>query len=309
MLRKNIKKRHNETSEELIPAFLTADYVANGNPEPVYTSPPYDDESIDVIDHLSTSDLVINERLNEATRKNHIDLFIQPVVTLPQRHYAFYELFGRLRVKDGVYVTASDYMNHTRDEKIINNLDTALFSKCLNILQKQFRTSGSAAPCFINIKPFTLRNKAYMDSVLGLLSRYRHMANALVFEMPYADFATLSPAEQKIINGLAQIGCRFSADHLDEIPTDIKFLRAKNISFVKVEASSLIRHGKTDEGFSTLLSAKRNLDINNIQLIAEKIEREGDLLSLLDYDIRYGQGFLLGRPDFQGVYTSLRQPV
>jgi len=135
------------------------------------------------------------------------------------------------------------------------------------------------------------------------------MANALVFEMPYADFATLSPAEKKIINGLAQIGCRFSADHLDEIPTDIKFLRAKNISFVKVEAFSLIRYGKTDEGFSTLLSAKRNLDINNIQLIAEKIEREDDLLSLLDYDIRYGQGFLLGRPDFQGVYTSLRQPV
>ena len=108
------------------------------------------------------------------------------------------------------------------------------------------------------------------------------------------------------MDGLAKIGCRFSADHIDEIPTDIKFMRAKNISFIKIDATSLAKGGVTDRGFSKILSAKNNLDVNGITLIAEKIERERDLLNILDYGIQYGQGYLLGRPDFQGVYTNQR---
>lgn len=303
-MRNKNTSRAEQSSEELIPAFLTADYVVNQATNSSAVNAFHHDTADMAHDMTTTSDLVIHERLREATRKNYIDLFIQPVVTLPQRHCAFYELYGRLRIKDGVYLTAADYMDHTHDERILNDLDTALFSKCLKILQKQYKSTGSAAPCFINIKPFTLRNKAYMSSVLGLLSRYRQMANGLVFEMAYSDFLTLSPVEQKIIDGLAKIGCRFSADHLDEIPTDIKFIRTKNISFMKIEAAALTRGGITDRGFSEILSAKNNLDVNGITLIAEKIERERDLLNILDYGIQYGQGYLLGRPDFQGVYTN-----
>jgi len=41
---------------------------------------------------------------------------------------------------------------------------------------------------------------------------------------------------------------------------------------------------------------KRRLTQDGIQLIVEKVEREQDLVELLDHDIALGQGYLFGEP-------------
>ena len=41
---------------------------------------------------------------------------------------------------------------------------------------------------------------------------------------------------------------------------------------------------------------KQTLDRYNVDLIVEKIERESDLIELLDLNIDFGQGFLFGEP-------------
>ncbi len=114
----------------------------------------------------------------------------------------------------------------------------------------------------------------------------------------------LSPKEQKILNGLAEIGCRFSLDHIDELPKDIKLLQANSICFVKIAAQSLLKNSNSESRFSEILSYKHNLEVNDIDVIIEKIETKKILLQILDFDFKYGQGFLFGKPDFQGVHTK-----
>lgn len=297
--------------EDVVPSFLEPGHIISQN----QLNTQQETNIIDLLDHdfmrpqeqentSAINDFVIRESLHQALERQHIDLFMQPIVTIPQRHTTFYELFGRLRVNPGQYLPAQDYLKVANEEHIVNRLDTLFLNNCFNVLRKQYGKHPEPLCYFLNIRPYTLRDRNFMGTLLRLFERNPSITPMIILEMRYHDFLTLSPGENKILAGLAQLGCRFSVDHTDGIPTDIKFLRDRNIQYVKVDARIILRNGKTESGFSDVLTKKRNLDVNGITMIVEKIEKESELLEILDFDIRYGQGFLFGRPDFQGVYTN-----
>ena len=303
-------KTHYSTkyADDVIPAFLAPDYLIqeekklNNNSQTI----------IDIIDEKTiapqaladenTHSLVVRESLHKALDQQRMDLFMQPIVNLPQRHTKFYELYGRLRLKPGQYLPAKDYLQVANEEHIVNELDTLFLTNCLNVIKKQTRLREEGFSYFINIKPYTFRSQDFMNKLLRLISEFKEVAYMLIFEMSYHDLLLLSPGERRIMDGLSRIGCRFSVDHLEDIPQDIKYMRRNNVRFAKINAESLINMGRTDRGYSELLTKKQNLEVNGIDLIVEKIEDDKALLEILDFDIKYAQGHLLGRPDFQGVY-------
>ncbi|MBI1300168.1 MAG: EAL domain-containing protein [Alphaproteobacteria bacterium] len=263
-----------------------------------------EDDVLILKDRVETvNEIVIRESLNTAVERQHIDLFMQPIVTLPQRHVTFFEFFGRLRVLPGQYLPAQNYLHLAGEEKMVNALDTIFLKNCLRVIEKQRDKVGDSFGYFINLRPHTLRHHGFMDRLLGKLRTDQALAQSLIFEMRHNDFLVLSPAERKILEGLSQIGCRFSVDHVAHLPSDIRYLRLPRIDFIKVEAKTLIRDGRSEAGFSETLRRKYTLDVNNITMIVEKTEKEHELKEILDFDISYGQGYLFGRPDFQGVYT------
>lgn len=303
LIKTHLNKKKSSHKVDAIPAHLAPAYILKRN------RPDKTDDLIpeaEVIENriFSPSEVVIRENLYKALNKNQIDIFVQPVVTLPQRKSAFYEILGRLRISSGDYLPAQNYLNLARKEKLSDRLDTLIFMESLDVIRYARDKGAQDMRCFINVRPSFLRHHDYMSILLGIFKNHRDVAHRIIFEMPMRDYIDLSSQEQKVINGLSQIGCRFSADNLSDMPTDIALLRARNISIVKVPANILVRESKDDQAFSSLLRKKSNLDSFGIDIVAEQIENEEDLLCILDYDIPYGQGFLFGKPDFKGVYTG-----
>lgn len=299
-------------SDAVIPAFLAPDFILeqhHANDDMTIHHDKYaQDAEFSVLDTLHDNEFVIREKLYNAVEQKDIDVFLQPIVSLPQRHKKFFELYGRLKVKSGLYLPAEEYIKMASNDPILHHFDALLLAQCIETLITQNIKSPSIANhedmgYFINITPATLRHHGFINTLLDSLSKHKTIAKSLIFEMQYRDFMMLSPGEQKVLNGLAKIGCRFSLDHLAEIPENVQYMKQRNIDFIKVRADILKRSSMTEHGFSDLLSRKHNLDVNNIQIIAEKIEDQKTLLNILDFDIPYGQGFLFGKPDFQGVYA------
>ncbi len=291
---------------DVIPAFLTPEHINNNQDITKPSQRPVVDIDFDETQPANhgVSDFVIREKLHNAIAHDKMDVFLQPIVSLPARKHEFYELFGRLRAKPGIYLGAREYMPLASEERIITDLDTLLLANCLKIMRHHQEKHHINVGYFININPFTLRNRLFMNRLLGVLKNNKYIAQNLIFELHYADMMTLSPMEQKIIDGLVQIGCRISVDNIGGIPTDIKYLNARHISFVKIDAKDILSKGETETGFSQILTKKHNLNVNGIDIIIEKVETEKQVISLLDYDFKYGQGFLFGRPDFRSVYNG-----
>ena len=50
------------------------------------------------------------EIVREGLRNNRVDLFVQPIVSLPQRKHRHYECFSRIRAGDGHMITPEQYL-------------------------------------------------------------------------------------------------------------------------------------------------------------------------------------------------------
>lgn len=252
-------------------------------------------------DNDSLSDMVVEELTGHALKNRRIDIFMQPIVRLPQRQRKFYEVFSRVRAKPGVYIPASRYLKIAHKNDQLQDIDALLLAQCLDIVRHTGNIENPPS-FFINITASTLKNGQFMSRLLAFLSKNRDLAARLVFEMGQAEFHDLSIPVLQIINGLGKLGCSFSLDHVTSLDEDIADLQRFQVRYLKADASMLTSAAGDERQYKAIMKTKRLLEGNGIGLIAEKIEDEEMMRKLLDYDLHYGQGYLFGRPDLQGAY-------
>jgi len=106
----------------------------------------------------------------------------------------------------------------------------------------------------------------------------------------------LGPIEQECIATLADLGFRFSLDHLSDLRIEPKELAERGFRFVKAPSSLLLNRTAAPNSDIHPADFSNLLGRYGIDLIAEKIEREGTVVDLLDYDVRFGQGMLFSPP-------------
>jgi cyclic-di-GMP phosphodiesterase TipF (flagellum assembly factor) len=149
---------------------------------------------------------------------------------------------------------------------------------------------------FCNIAQTTLTDPEFFPQFSEFLEANRALAPSLMLEFSQAVLRQKGPLEQERHTALADLGFRFSLDRLSDLRLEPRELADRGFRFVKVPATLLLNrlgHPAADihaADFSDLLGRF------GIDLIAEKIESEGMVVDLLDYDVRFGQGFLFSHP-------------
>jgi cyclic-di-GMP phosphodiesterase TipF (flagellum assembly factor) len=175
-------------------------------------------------------------------------------------------------------------------------IDNLLLLRTLQHL-RDTESENAGRAFFCNITSLTLNDPKFMTDLVEFIAQNRALAPRLVFELAQQDLATMSPDVFPVLDGLTQLGCRFSMDNVRILSLDFEHLAARRIRFVKLNAVRVIEEMNMIGGLSRLKRLKSELDRAGIDLIVERIETEKQLRELLDIDLDYGQGFLFGRPD------------
>lgn len=249
------------------------------------------------------SDTVILELVRHAVHHDHLDVFVQPIVSLPQRKLRMYEVYARLRAHAGSYIPAARYLELALKESLVPAIDNLLLLRCLQILRDR-RDEDAAMPYILNISSTTLHDTGFMNDLVTFLAQYRRLASRLIFEMPLQEVEDAGKTLIEVLDGLSKLGCRFSVDQIRKRRIDINMLRGRHIRFIKLDAGWLLREAAQEGGQARVMKLKKQLDRAGLDLIVEKIEKEPELRELLDYGIDYGQGFYFGKPDLHAVYRS-----
>ncbi|MCC6598506.1 MAG: EAL domain-containing protein [Alphaproteobacteria bacterium] len=251
----------------------------------------------------SFSDTIVRELLHVAVENKRVEVFVQPIVRLPQRQPRFYEIFARIRARPGQYIPAARYMKLAEQDNMHHDIDNLLLLHCLKTIQGSAAIER-AAPFFLNITPGTLKNGAFMKQLLNFIARNRALAPRLIFELSQDQFAQMQGPALEIIRGLSRLGCSFSLDHAHDLDFDVAQLVNLKIRFIKIDAAILLAARSSEKEILRQERARRKLEANGIGVIAQRIEDEKQLRQLLDFDIHYGQGYLFGKPEPQGAYAS-----
>ena len=237
----------------------------------------------------------VGELIGKAADANRIDLYLQPIVTLPQRKVRYYEALSRLRTEEGDIIPAGDFIDYAEAVGLMPKIDNLLVFRCVQVtrrLQLKSRDVG----VFCNISASTLTDATSFKQFLDFMEANRALSNALMFEFTQSAYRGFGPLENESLSALAERGFRFSMDHVTDLRMEPKELHEHGFRFLKVPAKFLLNrtaNAQSDihpEDLADLMARSA------IDLIAERIEDETTVVDLLEYDVRFGQGFLFSAP-------------
>lgn len=233
--------------------------------------------------------------IKNAVEENRLDIYLQPMVTLPQRKVRFYEAVTRLRDDKDQILTADDFIATAESAGLIGRIDHMVMLRCVQVLRR-LMVRNKDVGVFCNVSAATLGNPAHFAQCLDFLEANRALAPSFVLEFKQATFRNLGPTENEHLAALSQRGYRFSIDHVSDLRVEPRELADRGVRFIKVPASLLLdpRQSSTSDIHPSDLSDL--LGRFGIDLIAEKIEGERAVVDLLDFDVRFGQGFLFAPP-------------
>ncbi len=231
---------------------------------------------------------------SEAIREGRAEIFLQPIVTLPQRKVQFYETITRIRTLTAGPVDQGAYRPAIADHPSIAELDGLTLSRALQISGRLSRR-GREVQIFVPLSPRALADSAFGSEARRLLEQAGENAGSIVFEIGQDELASLGPVEEETMVALSDLGPRFALDSIHDFRFDPQTLARRRFRFARVDATALL-------GGNAISPDIHPADLSglmmrfNIRLIATGISSEATVVDLLDYAVPYAQGNLFSPP-------------
>lgn len=256
--------------------------------------------------------------VREGLRKERVDLYLQPIVSLPQRKTRFYECFSRIRAENGTVIRPDQYIDLAKREGLMGAIDNMLLFRCVQLVRNA-QSNNKNIGYFCNISANTLKDRKFFSDFVGFMAANQELARNLIFEFSQTDLDTHREEIGEYTARLGQLGFNFSLDRVEDLTKlNLEILAALGFRYIKIDARNFldmpreenrpamaeaagevalapVGEADTVVGIDVAL-LKRTMDLHGIDLIVEKLEEEQNLIELLDYRIDYGQGYLFGEP-------------
>ena len=233
--------------------------------------------------------------LREAIEGNRIDLYLQPIVTLPDRKLRFYDASTRVRTGDDAFMPPGDYLHLAEREHLMPRIDNVMLVKCVQLLRRlgpQSRLKG----VFCNLSAQSLLDHDFFPELVEFMEENSTLADNLTFQLSQRAVLDIGADELAGLKTLGKLGFVFSLDHVADLDVDFAALRDHFFRYVKIEAKTLL-HDMAEARASIPASDMTSfLDRFDLKLIVEKVDDEASLERLMDYGVDLAEGDLFARP-------------
>ncbi|MEZ5841541.1 MAG: EAL domain-containing protein [Hyphomicrobiales bacterium] len=244
--------------------------------------------------------------VKSAIDDDRLELHLQPIVTLPQRKVRFYEVLTRLRGPDGELIRPLEFLPIAESNGQLARLDNQMLFRAVQVLRR-LSSRNRDLGIFCNVALATVVDPTVFHEIHGFLEANRALAGQIVLEFSQKTLRAMGPVEVETLGALAELGFRFSVDQVRDLKTDLVDLADRGVRYLKLDASLLLH--RADDLRSDIHPADLAdlLARHGIELIADHIESETQVVDLLDYDVKLAQGNLFSPP--KPVRADVLQPM
>ncbi|RKR03979.1 EAL domain-containing protein [Maricaulis maris] len=242
------------------------------------------------------------DTVREALAANRVDLYLQPVVTLPQRRTAFYESYTRLRDATGRILAPGAFMAAAEEAGLMTEVDNLLLFRCVQIVRRLTGQDRKVA-IFCNVSLNSLADETFFPEFLDFIRQNKDLSGSLIFEISQQAFEERDAIAARNMARMADFGFRFSIDQIHHVELDLTEMERAGVRFAKIGGRRLldaIDNYESIAGYEAGAIATEDMaglfGRHGIELIVDKIEDEATVVEVLEMDVAYGQGHLFGEP-------------
>ncbi len=235
----------------------------------------------------------LRERLEAALASEEFQVHYQPVVALVGGRIAGAEALVRWHQSDGAVVGPAEFLSVAEDTGLIVPLGA-------RVLADACREAASWTPAdvtiAVNVASRQLADPEFPATVVDILARSGLHPGRLVLEV--TESALLDEGRATVaIAELKEVGVRIALDDFGTGYSSLSHLRRFPIDVLKIDRSFIDAiDGDNGDERALVRSIVRLAQSLRLEVVAEGIERSGQLDVLRAFGANLGQGFLFARP-------------
>jgi EAL domain-containing protein (putative c-di-GMP-specific phosphodiesterase class I) len=226
-----------------------------------------------------------------AIERNRFRLVYQPVVSLSDRAVHHFEALIRpFPIEGHDSDTTQEFVSFAEAVGLAEVLDSAVLHRTAEALRH------GKARVAINVSGISMQSAQFRDTLLNVIGDNAALCERLMVELTETADIDDVPAAVDTVNKLAEAGIPVCLDDFGAGFAAFRYLREFKVDFVKIDGS-FVRHagaGARESGFITAMADLARCV--GADTIAEMIETEAQAQCMLGLGVKYGQGWLFGKP-------------
>jgi diguanylate cyclase (GGDEF)-like protein len=244
-------------------------------------------------------DVMAVGQLRSALKADRLVLYAQRIVPLQNPGLpGGYELLLRLRDVDGTLVSPGPLIDAAQRYQLLPSIDRWVVQRALQMLapyRGMFGTRGLGMS--INVSGQSIGDETFIQQFTQLLKEANLPRTCISVELTeQAAITNLASAQQMVVR-LGALGCRFALDDFGTGANSLTYLKALQVSRVKIDGS-FVRDILSDRNSVATVKAIVELAKGlGIETVAEYVENDPIAQEVRRLGVDYAQGYAFGKPE------------
>lgn len=246
--------------------------------------------------------IMIVDEVIRALNERRMALSLQPVVRAGGRETAFYECLLRMRMPDGTYVPAADFMGIAEKFGLARMIDHRVVELAVGLLR-----SAPGLRLSMNVSGETSADPEWLALLRGLAQGDRSITSRMMVEITETSAITDIGESAAFVKTLKELGCQVAIDDFGAGYSSFRNLRALDADMVKIDGSFVEKMADCPHDrflVRTLADLARNF---GMKTVAEWVGDEATARLVEEAGIDFLQGFYFGRPRLVGAGEGGRE--
>lgn len=233
--------------------------------------------------------------LRTAIEANRIDLFLQPIVTLPERKLRYCDAVARVRTDAGDLVGEDRYRRVAELAGLLPRIDNVVLVKSVQLLRR-LGPESKLKRVFCGLSAPSLLDRDFFPELVEFLEENSALGESLTFQLSQRAIADLGESELMSLKTLGKLGFCFSVNQVAHLDLDFGALRDYFFRFVKIDAETFLHGMERARAPVVAGDLVDYLGRFDLKLIIDEIADEGSIAALLDRGVELAQGDLFAAP-------------
>lgn len=240
--------------------------------------------------------VTLKEDFYNILENQRIEPVFQPIVSLKDGKIIGYEALSRIQEPRGIKI--SEELFHLAG---IYGKTWELEQLCRSKILERYHVVCSQKDnikLFLNVNPMVIHDKEFYSGFTSqYLQKYKLSPSNIVFEITERSAVDDMPGFKDTIRHYKTQGYKIAIDDAGSCYSGLNLICDIVPHYLKLDISLIHNIHKDTVKYAMVKSMVEFANLTDIQLIAEGIESEEELKTLIKLGVHNGQGYILGKPD------------
>lgn len=229
------------------------------------------------------------QKFRAMVKARDFDLHYQPIVALDTRAVHHFEALARFgEAGPAALIHMAEQLG------LIEALDLAVAEKTISKLRQP---GAGLLKIAVNLSADSLTDDGYVNALLRMTASAPEVRRRLIVEVTEtAALADIEAADRRL-TALRGSGIKVCIDDFGSGSAGFDYLRRLSVDAVKIDGGLIAGIGDDLRGRAVIRSLVELSNSLSLTTIAERIETEAEAEAVAALGVRYGQGYLFGRPE------------